>query len=129
MEGKLEKTEQGWVINQDGYYIEVDNSDYKYLNDMWIGDVVEFTVITIADGTSEWDVTDKDVAKITFESNFFQNELHSNFVVSSDYRNQKSNLDIVYKDLIKDKDQDYCQWLKLILIDLTNKNYKISKKI
>jgi hypothetical protein len=129
MEGKLEKTEQGWIINHDGHYIEVDTSDYKYLNDMWIGDTVEFTVTTIADGTSEWDVMDKDVAKITFEANFFQNELHNNFVVSSDYRNQKSNLDMVYKDLIEDKDAEYRYWLKLILRDLTDKNYKISKKL
>jgi hypothetical protein len=129
MVGKLEKNEQGWLINHDGRYIDVDTSDYKYLNDMWIGDTVEFTVINVTDGTNEWDITDKDVAKIIFESNFFQNELHNNFVVSSDYGTPKSNLDLVYKDLIKDKDQDYCQWLKLILMDLTNKNYKISKKI
>lgn len=128
MEGRLEKNEQGWVINHDGHYIEVDVTDYKYLNDMWIGDTVEFTVITIADGANEWDVMDKDVAKITFESNLFQNESHYNFVVSADYRNHKSNLNTIYKELTQDKDSEYCNWLRVILRDLTDNGYNIIKK-
>ena len=127
MEGKLEKTKQGWIINHDGHYIDVDTRDYKYLNDMWIGDTVEFTVITIADGTSEWDVMDKDVAKITFEANFFQNELHNNFVVSSDCRNKNIDYNYIINELSEDMNPEFKNWLKLIIIKLKDKNYKIVK--
>lgn len=128
MEGKLEKTTEGWLINHDGILTSVDKSDYKYLNDMWDGDLVEFTIINVTDGTNEFDVRDNDVAKITFESNFFQSELHNNFVVSGDYRNN-NNIDYnhIVKDLSEDLDAEFKKWIKLVIIRLRNKNYKIVK--
>jgi hypothetical protein len=128
MVGILEKNEQAWLINHDGRYIDVDTSDYKYLNDMWIGDAVEFTVITIADGTSEWDIMDKDVAKITFEANLFQNELHNNFIVSADYRNERNDYDVIFKDLSEDLTEPYKSNLQYFMILLKEKGYKIVKK-
>jgi hypothetical protein len=128
MIGILEKNEQAWLINHDGRYIDVDTSDYKYLNDMWIGDAVEFTVITIADGTSEWDIMDKDVAKITFEANLFQNELHNNFIVSADYRNERNDYDVIFKDLSEDLTEPYKSNLQYFMILLKEKGYKIVKK-
>jgi hypothetical protein len=127
MEGKLEKTEQGWIINHDGHYIDVDTRDYKYLNDMWIGDTVEFTVINITDGTNEFDITDKDVAKITFESNFFQNELRNNFVVTSEYRNKNTDYNRIINELSEGMTPEFKKWLGLVIIKLRNKNYKIVK--
>lgn len=127
MIGKLEKTEQAWLINHNGMLINVDESDYKYLNDMWIGDIVEFTVITIADFTSELDVMDKDVAKITFEANLFQNELHNNFVVSGDYRNEKNNYNHIIDDISENMSDDFKQNVRLVINELRNKGYKIVK--
>ena len=98
MVGRLEKTEQEWLINYNGILTSVDERDYKYLNDMWDGDLVEFTIINVTDGTNEFNVRDKDIAKITFEANLFQNELHNNFVVSGDYRNER----VDYSQLIND---------------------------
>lgn len=127
MVGKLEKTEQGWLINHAGILTSVDENDYKYLNDMWDGDLVEFTIITIADGVDEWDVRDKDVAKITFESNLFQNELHNNFVVSGDYRNERVDYSQLINDLSEGKDAEFKKYLQLIIIKLKDKGYKIVK--
>lgn len=127
MVGKLEKTEQGWLINHNGILTSVDENDYKYLNDMWDGDLVEFTIITIADGVDEWDVRDKDVAKITFESNLFQNELHNNFVVSGDYRNERVDYSQLINDLSEGKDAEFKKYLQLIIIKLKDKGYKIVK--
>ena len=127
MVGKLIKAEQGWLINHDGILIDVDTNDYKYLNDFWDGDRVEFTITTIAVGTSEFDVMDKDVAKITFEANLFQNELHNNFVVSHDYRNQRVNYDTIIDDLSEGMGSEFEEWLKVIIVRLKNKNYKIVK--
>ena len=129
MVGKLEKTEQGWLINHAGILTSVDENDYKYLNDMWDGDLVEFTIITIADGVDEWDVRDKDVAKITFESNLFQNELHNNFVVSGDYRNERVDYSQLINDLSEGKDAEFKKYLQLIIIKLKDKGYKIVKNI
>ena len=127
MVGKLEKTEQGWLINYGDTLTSVDERDYKYLNDMWDGDLVEFTIITIADGVDEWDVRDKDVAKITFESNLFQNELHNNFVVSGDYRNERVDYTKLINDLSEGKDAEFKKYLQLIIIKLKDKGYKIVK--
>lgn len=127
MVGKLEKTEQGWLINYDGVLTSVDENDYKYLNDMWDGDLVEFTIITIADGLDEWDVRDKDVAKITFEANLFQNELHNNFVVSGDYRNERVDYTELINDVSEGKDAEFKKYLQLIIIKLKDKGYKIVK--
>ena len=127
MVGKLQKTEQGWLIHHNDMLISVDENDYKYLNDMWDGDLVEFTIITIADGVDEWDVMDKDVAKITFESNLFQNELHNNFVVSGDYRNERVDYTQLINDLSEGKDVEFKKYLQLIITKLKNKGYKIVK--
>ena len=127
MVGRLEKTEQKWLINHDGILTSVDESDYKYLNDMWDGDLVEFTIITIADGVDEWSVMDKDVAKITFESNLFQNELHNNFIVSSDYINEGVDHTQLINDLSEGKDAEFKKYLQLIIIKLKDKGYKIVK--
>jgi hypothetical protein len=127
MVGRLEKTEQEWLINHDGILTSVDESDYKYLNDMWDGDLVEFTIITIADGVDEWSVMDKDVAKITFESNLFQNELHNNFIVSSDYINEGVDHTQLINDLSEGKDAEFKKYLQLIIIKLKDKGYKIVK--
>ena len=127
MVGKLQKTEQGWLIHHNDMLISIDENDYKYLNDMWDGDLVEFTIITIADGVDEWDVMDKDVAKITFESNLFQNELHNNFVVSGDYRNERVDYSQLINDLSEGKDAEFKNYLQLIIIKLKDKGYKIVK--
>jgi hypothetical protein len=127
MVGKLEKTEQGWLINHDGILTSIDENDYKYLNDMWDGDLVEFTIINVTDGTNEFDVRDNDVAKITFESNLFQNELHNNFVVSGDYRNERVDYTQLINDLSEGKDAEFKKYLQLIIIKLKDKGYKIVK--
>jgi hypothetical protein len=129
MVGKLEKTEQSWLINHNGMLINVDESDYKYLNDMWIGDIVEFTVINTTNGTNEFNVTDKDVAKITFESNLFQDAQHNNFVVSGDYRNERLNYNKIIEDISEDKSDDFKTTARLIINELRNKDYKIIKNI
>ena len=129
MVGRLEKTEQEWLINHDGILTSVDESDYKYLNDMWDGDLVEFTIINVTDGTNEFNVRDKDIAKITFEANLFQNELHNNFVVSGDYRNERVDYTELINDLSEDKDEEFKKFLQLIIIKLKDKGYKIVKNI
>lgn len=129
MVGKLEKTEQGWLINHNSMLINVDESDYKYLNDMWIGDIVEFTVINTTEGTNEFNVTDKDVAKITFESNLFQDVQHNNFVVSGDYRNERINYNKIIEDISEDKSDDFKTTARLIISELRNNGYKIIKNI
>jgi hypothetical protein len=129
MVGKLEITEQGWLINHNGMLINVDESDYKYLNDMWVGDIVEFTVINTTDGTNEFNVTDKDVAKITFESNLFQDVQHNNFVVSGDYRNERVNYNQIIEEISEGKSNDFKTYVKLIISELRNKDYKIVKNI
>ena len=129
MVGRLEKTEQEWLINYNGILTSVDESDYKYLNDMWDGDLVEFTIINVTDGTNEFNVRDKDIAKITFEANLFQNELHNNFVVSSDYRNERVDYTELINDLSEDKDEEFKKYLQLIIIKLKDKGYKIVKNI
>ena len=129
MVGKLEKTEQGWLINYDDMLTSVDESDYKYLNDMWDGELVEFTIINVTYGTNEFDVRDNDVAKITFESNLFQNELHNNFVVSGDYRNERVDYTQLINDLSEGKDAEFKKYLQLIIIKLKDKGYKIVKNI
>lgn len=132
MVGRLEKTEQGWLINHNGILTDVDTNDYKYLNDLWDGDMVEFTITTIADGTSEFDVMDKDVAKITFEANLFQNELHNNFVVSGDYRNDNTNYNTNYNRIVNEisegKSDNFKTTARLIINELRNNGYKIVKK-
>lgn len=128
MVGRLEKNEQGWLINYNDILTEVDKSDYKYLNDMWNGDLVEFTIITIADGNDEWGVIDKDVAKITFEANLFQDELHNNFVVSSEYRNEKVTEHNMMIDLTEGMSSEFKNYLEVILSKLKEKGYKIVKK-
>lgn len=128
MVGRLEKTEYGWLINHNGILTDVDTNDYKYLNDMWDGDVVEFTITTIADGTSEFDVMDKDVAKITFEANLFQNELHNNFVVSGDYRNDNTNYNRIVNEISEGKSDNFKTTARLIISELRNNGYKIVKK-
>ena len=127
MVGRLEKTEQEWLINYNGILTSVDESDYKYLNDMWDGDLVEFTIINVTDGTNEFNVRDKDIAKITFEANLFQNELHNNFVVSGDYRNERVDYTELINDLSEDKDEEFKKFLQLIIIKLKDKGYKIVK--
>lgn len=127
MVGKLQKTEQGWLIHYNDMLISVDENDYKYLNDMWDGDLVEFTIINVTDGTNEFDVRDNDVAKITFESNLFQNELHNNFVVSGDYRNERVDYTELINDLSEGKDAEFKKYLQLIIIKLKDKGYKIVK--
>lgn len=127
MVGKLQKTEQGWLIHYNDMLISVDENDYKYLNDMWDGDLVEFTIINVTDGTNEFDVRDNDVAKITFESNLFQNELHNNFVVSGDYRNERVDYSQLINDLSEGKDAEFKKYLQLIIIKLKDKGYKIVK--
>ena len=129
MVGRLEKTEQEWLINYNGILTSVDESDYKYLNDMWDGDLVEFTIINVTDGTNEFNVRDKDIAKITFEANLFQNELHNNFVVSGDYRNERVDYTELINDLSEDKDEEFKKFLQLIIIKLKDKGYKIVKNI
>jgi len=129
MVGKLEKTEQGWLINYDDMLTSVDESDYKYLNDMWDGELVEFTIINVTYGTNEFDVRDNDVAKITFESNLFQNELHNNFVVSGDYRNERVDYTQIVNDLSEGVDAEFKKYLQLIIIKLKDKGYKIVKNI
>lgn len=128
MVGRLEKNEQGWLINYNDILTEVDKSDYKYLNDMWNGELVEFTIITIADGNDEWGVIDKDVAKITFEANLFQDELHNNFVVSSEYRNEKVTEHNMMIDLTEGMSSEFKNYLEVILSKLKEKGYKIVKK-
>lgn len=128
MVGRLEKNEQGWLINYNDILTEVDKSDYKYLNDMWNGDLVEFTIITIADGNDEWGVIDKDVAKITFEANLFQDELHNNFVTSSEYRNEKVTEHNMMIDLTEGMSSEFKNYLEVILSKLKEKGYKIVKK-
>ena len=128
MVGRLEKNEQSWLINYNDILTEVDKSDYKYLNDMWNGDLVEFTIITIADGNDEWGVIDKDVAKITFEANLFQDELHNNFVVSSEYRNEKVTEHNMMIDLTEGMSSEFKNYLEVILSKLKEKGYKIVKK-
>ena len=127
MVGRLEKTEQEWLINYNGILTSVDESDYKYLNDMWDGDLVEFTIINVTDGTNEFNVRDKDIAKITFEANLFQNELHNNFVVSGDYRNERVDYTQLINDLSEGKDVEFKKYLQLIITKLKNKGYKIVK--
>ena len=127
MVGRLEKTEQEWLINYNGILTSVDESDYKYLNDMWDGDLVEFTIINVTDGTNEFNVRDKDIAKITFESNLFQNELHNNFVVSGDYRNERVDYSQLINDLSEGKDAEFKKYLQLIIIKIKDKGYKIVK--
>ena len=129
MVGKLEKTEQGWLINHNGMLINVDESDYKYLNDMWVDDIVEFTIINTTEGSNEFDVTNKDVAKITFESNLFQDAQHNNFVVSGDYRNERVNYNQIIEDISEGKSNDFKTYVKLIISELRNKDYKIVKNI
>jgi hypothetical protein len=128
MVGRLEKNEQGWLINYNDMLTEVDKSEYKYLNDMWNGELVEFTIITIADGNDEWGVIDKDVAKITFEANLFQDELHNNFVVSSEYRNEKVTEHNMMIDLTEGMSSEFKNYLEVILSKLKEKGYKIVKK-
>lgn len=127
MVGRLEKTEQEWLINYNGILTSVDERDYKYLNDMWDGDLVEFTIINVTDGTNEFNVRDKDIAKITFEANLFQNELHNNFVVSGDYRNERVDYTELINDLSEDKNEEFKMYLQLIIIKLKDKGYKIVK--
>jgi len=127
MVGRLEKTEQEWLINYNGILTSVDESDYKYLNDMWDGDLVEFTIINVTDGTNEFNVRDKDIAKITFEANLFQNELHNNFVVSGDYRNERVDYSQLINDLSEGKDAEFKKYLQLIIIKIKDKGYKIVK--
>ena len=127
MVGKLQKTEQGWLIHHNDMLISIDENDYKYLNDMWDGDLVEFTIINVTDGTNEFDVRDNDVAKITFESNLFQNELHNNFVVSGDYRNERVDYSQLINDLSEGKDAEFKNYLQLIIIKIKDKGYKIVK--
>ena len=129
MVGRLEKTEQEWLINYNGILTSVDERDYKYLNDMWDGDLVEFTIINVTDGTNEFNVMDKDIAKITFEANLFQNELHNNFVVSGDYRNERVDYSQLINDVSEGKDVEFKKYLQLIIIKLKDKGYKIVKNI
>lgn len=129
MVGRLEKTEQEWLINYNGILTSVDERDYKYLNDMWDGDLVEFTIINVTDGTNEFNVRDKDIAKITFEANLFQNELHNNFVVSGDYRNERVDYSQLINDVSEGKDVEFKKYLQLIIIKLKDKGYKIVKNI
>ena len=129
MVGRLEKTEQEWLINYNGILTSVDERDYKYLNDMWDGDLVEFTIINVTDGTNEFNVRDKDIAKITFEANLLQNELHNNFVVSGDYRNERVDYSQLINDVSEGKDVEFKKYLQLIIIKLKDKGYKIVKNI
>lgn len=127
MIGKLIKTENNWLISHNNTLTKVYDGDIKYLYDMLDGRHVEFSIITVAEGTSEFDVTDVDVAKLTFEDNFFQNELHNNFIVSDDYRNKHINYNAIIDDLSEGMDSEFEEWLKVIIVRLKNKNYKIVK--
>lgn len=82
-EGTLHKTEAGWVVKYDQVvYTPVGNNDYKVTRQeatipthkqhtMWLkmfgeeGRPVCFRVDTVAEGTSEYDIMDVDVAILT----------------------------------------------------------------
>lgn len=81
-QGQLRKTETGWVVEYDQIvYTPIGDHDYKVTrrgatipthptHTLWLkmfgkdGMGVEFEVNTIAEGTSEFDVMDIDVAKL-----------------------------------------------------------------